>query len=628
MLEKWKQLYQQAASAYAPKLQEMAAFNSLYTGTRSMQKSANSNFVGNGVKKASVVRNITSELIEAQVSSDIPQPKVTAKHKEYAHLATLIEDWLRGELDRLPMEFINDLDERTTPIQGGDFYLIEWDNERHTHLTSGEISIELLHPAQVIPQPGVTNIPDMDYIFVNMAQTKDYIKAKYKVDVSDETESTPSARGFNAAASNDMVTQHIVYFRNQKGGIGRFSWVNDTVIEDMEDYQARRLRYCKKCGQPVVGESCKYCGSKKWEEKPVETEDLFEDITLSDGSSIPSVYMAQEEIQLDEYGNAYGGEEYEAQTKLPYYRPDTYPIIIRRNTSQFGEFLGESDAKKIRDQQESVNKTASKIEEKLMGGGSFVSLPATLKIETTDAEFKIIRLNDPAEKALIDVYTMQPDVSKDQMWYDKSYQTARDLIGITDSFQGRYDPSAQSGRAKEFSAAQAAGRLESKRVMKQAAYAEMFELMFKFFLAYADEPRAVRHQDLNDESYTEFSRYDFLRQDDSGEWYWIADEFLFSVDVAAPLASNREAMWREAKENLQYGAFGDPKDLKSLIRYWAKLSLLHYPGAEETKRQLIEELEKQQMAMQNAPPVDPAQFLAQKGAEQKMEGIVREETPL
>ena len=38
--------------------------------------------------------------------------------------------------------------------------------------------------------------------------------------------------------------QYVAYYRNQDGGIGRFSWVNDTMLEDLEDYQARRLRRC------------------------------------------------------------------------------------------------------------------------------------------------------------------------------------------------------------------------------------------------------------------------------------------------------------------------------------------------------------------------------------------------
>ena len=115
--------------------------------------------------------------------------------------------------------------------------------------------------------------------------------------------------------------------------------------------------------------------------------------------------------------------------------------------------------------------------------------------------------------------------------------------------------------------------------MKNAAYAELFELMFKFWLAYSDEPRPVSYQNYKGETeYEEFNRYDFLEQDEDGQWYW-NDQFLFSCDTSAPLASNREAMWQETRMNLQTGAFGDPARTETLILFWAKMEELHYPGA-------------------------------------------------
>ena len=92
--------------------------------------------------------------------------------------------------------------------------------------------------------------------------------------------------------------------------------------------------------------------------------------------------------------------------------------------------------------------------------------------------------------------------------------------------------------AKEFSAQQSAGRLESKRQMKNYAYSKLFEIMFKFRLAYADEPRPVRAFDAEgNRIYKEFDRYDFLRRDQAGELYWNTD-FTFSVDSSAPLAGD------------------------------------------------------------------------------------------
>ena len=170
---------------------------------------------------------------------------------------------------------------------------------------------------------------------------------------------------------------------------------------------------------------------------------------------------------------------------------------------------------------------------------------------------------------------------------------AKQAVGVTDSYLGRIDRTATSGKAKEFSAAQAAGRMESKRIMKNSAYAKLFEAIFKFKLAYEDEPRPVTSRDIHgNEEYKTFNRYDFLEKDAAGRWYW-NDRFLFSCDATAPLASNREAMWQETRMNLQSGAFGDPTNIKTLIIFWSKMEQLHYPTAGETKRYLEEELSAQ-----------------------------------
>lgn len=49
--------------------------------------------------------------------------------------------------------------------------------------------------------------------------------------------------------------------------------------------------------------------------------------------------------------------------------------------------------------------------------------------------------------------------------------------------------------------------------------------------------------------------------------------------------------------NLESGAFGDPTNLKTLILFWSKMEMLHYPGAGETKAYLEEEYRQQQEQM-------------------------------
>lgn len=650
-LRMWQERLATNEAAYQSELEKMDKREKLYKGDRKLR-----DIVAGEVKCEAVhVRNIVSELIEAQVDSAIPQPKVTARYKKDQHLAKVIEDMLRNEIDRLPFETMNDMSERTVPIQGSSEWLVEWDNTKRTHTTVGELSVTVLHPKQVIPQDGVySSIEDMDYIIVKVPQTKTFIERRYGVSVEDEGESESDIRGVSSAESKDMVTQYIAYFRNDKGGIGKYSWVNDTQLEDMEDYQARRLRRCKKCGmvvnedlQPMEptmnGEApteekpkkkgtCPYCGSTALEESVEDFEELASDVMRSDGTVIPAY---KEEIlpMLDEYGapaiDPFTGmpatEVHREPTKIPFYKPDVYPVLMQKSVSIYGSFGGDSDVDKIADQQNTTNRLSSKIIDKLLKSGSYMTLPDDCYIEVDAEDMKVIRPGDPASKAMIDVYDLQGNIQQDAEYLNQVYEEARQQIGITDSFQGRKDTTATSGKAREFAAAQSAGRLESKRRMKDAAYAALYEAMFKFKLAYTDESRPVVSTDKHGQLvYSTFNKYDFLEQDDAGEWYW-NDQFLFSCDTSSGLATNREAMWQETRMNLQTGAFGDPANVNTLILFWTKMSMLHYPGAEDTLDYLKEMLaqqqqqqmmqQQQQMMMQRAQMEQQAQ---QQAAQNRM----------
>ncbi|NLT57636.1 MAG: hypothetical protein GXX99_01580 [Clostridiales bacterium] len=545
LLALWQARAARAAEAAAADRARMEEREALYRGTRSVDRVTASGETrsGEGTAPATVVRNIVAESIEGLVESTIPQPKVTPRHLEDRPLAALIEDLLRGELDRLPFEVLNDMDERTTPIQGGDFFLVEWDSGAGGAHPGGELSVSLLHPRQVLGQPGVLRLEDMDYVIVERLQTRERLERRYGVPLGQPNE--------GAAAPDETLTQYTAYYRNRSGGIGLFRWAEDQVLQQLEDYQARRVRLCEACGEPM-GAVCAHCGGHAFRER----EEAF----------LPAAA-----------GRPAG---------IPHYKPGCFPLVLRKNVSLYGQLLGDSDVDKIRDQQNTIKKVTTRIEEKIGKGGSIVTLPRQLAIRTTDEELKVVELDSPAQKAMIDVLTIQPDIGKDLAYLEYSYQSGRQVLGLTDSFQGRSDSTAHSGVAKQFAAAQTAGRLESRRIMKQAAYAELFALMFKFLLAYADEPRAVARRTLSGGTEVlHFDRYAFLQQDGEGEWFW-NDHFLFSVDAAASLAANRQAMWEETLRSLQNGAFGNPGELETLILYWSKLELLHYPGAKDTREQL------------------------------------------
>lgn len=615
-LQLWQDRLQRNEAAMAAEHAQMQKRANLYDGTREIEKSPDAD----GSKRAQLasgVRNIVAELMEAQVDSSFPMPKVTARRREDEHLAKTLEDYLRNETDRLPFERLNDMDERISPVQGGDIFLVEWDSDRHTHHTRGELCVSILHPRQVIFQHGVNELNDMDYIIINMGMTKKHVLEKWGVNVENETESDPRSRG-DTSTADDVVTVHFGYFRNKKGGIGRFCWVNDTVLEELEDYQARKGKNCAKCGGDMTGEeTCPYCGSRKAEEADRDTFPLYEDIVRSDGSVISQYeqveQMPEEGIQplmMDAFGNAYEAQPMTVTRtrEIPYYKPDIYPIVIRKNVSVWGKVLGDSDVDKIADQQNMIKKCDTRIQEKLDKGGSVLTHGEETELDYTDEQLKIVRFKTPAEMSMFSVQNLQVDTGQDQAIADSNYQQARNILGITDSFQGRPDRTATSGTAKQIAVAQSAGRLESKRIMKNAMYADLYEVMFKFLLAYSDEPRSVRHKNVDGStSYSEFNKYDYLAQDAAGEWYWI-DDFLFSVDNSSALAGNREAMWQEIRMNLQTGAFGNPQEMDTLVLFWSMMANQHYPFAAEIKEQLEmkKQMQEQQMQQQTQAGQIPA----------------------
>ena len=576
-------------------------------------------------KKPIHVRNIVMEIVETQVDSTIPAPKVTALHQEDEKLARIIECMISNVMDRLPMERINDEAERISPLQGGFGFLLGWDSSAKGRGWMGQLTVDLLHPREIIPQPGVYQVEDMDWIFLKQAKTKRQIKTQYGVDVSDESEEAPEVRNADGATDG---TQCTVYYRNSSGGIGRFAWVGDTVLEDLEDYQARQVHICRACGAVGDGHKCRYCGGEKFDREARDSITLDEDVVTALGTRIPAEQPAVDEWGMPIFAPANtdtllpqlsppGGIAPQVQsrqvmmepTKIPYFRPAVYPIIIRKNVSRPGRFWGGSDADAVEEQQNGANKIGSKIQTKVLSSGSFVTKPAGTNF-VSDSDTTVLEVDSPKTMQMIRTFSTASSINDDMALRTELYEEARQIIGVTDSMQGRRDPTATSAVAKQFAAQQAQGRMESKRVMKQALFQDLFERIFLWMLAYSEEPRVVRStNDSGDLEYLEFNRYDFLYQDESGEWRWNTD-FLFACDATAPLARDRQAMWQETRLNFREGTFGPPAKYESVLRFWEQMEALHYPMAGAMKEKIRREIEaaaQQKERLANAPLSQPAE---------------------
>ena len=212
----------------------------------------------------------------------------------------------------------------------------------------------------------------------------------------------------------------------------------------------------------------------------------------------------------------------------------------------------------------------------------------------------MIRLEDPSQKSQIDVINVQPNVSYDLQQLETNYSWAKSTLGITDAFQGKYDSSATSGSAKQFSANQSAGRMQSKREMKNEAFARLYKLMFQFLLAYSDEEYPIVDRDIHgDTVYSHFDRFKFLKRDAAGQLYW-NDEFLFEVDPASNIASNRERLWDMVDVKYQSGGFGPINDLNSAYLMWTLLKESNFPNAGTVQAALKERIDEQKQVIGGA----------------------------
>src|SRR5574344_772207 len=339
-LSKAKNQYEEAKISYQSELAEMHENEELYNGTREVQGSVNSKKAP--TKKASYVRNIAYEFVESQIDSSIPMPKVIPIHEEDKDLAQIIENTLVNMSRLLKFNDINDKQERLVPMLGGDYFHVEWDNTKGFHCNVGGLSVSERHPSTVIPQPGITEIQDMDYIFVVVSMSKAEVKRKYGIDVESEAD-TETNKTANKTMNDDIVSVIKKYYKNKHGGIGVFTWCDNKILEDMEDYQARQLEKCKKCGKIKTDDVCE-CGSRSFEKVEEEYEELTEDITMYDGTVIPSFSGCTQQFATDENGDGILTEDglpiieaVEVPTKIPYYKPNCYPLVLRRNVSKYGK---------------------------------------------------------------------------------------------------------------------------------------------------------------------------------------------------------------------------------------------------------------------------------------------------
>jgi len=566
-LELFSSLYENAKNAYSEALNLFERHMKQYRGDRDIDGSR---------EAALTVRNITYEIVESQVSSDIPYPKVDpACYSERKNRnAKAVDRLLLSVRNKLPYEELNDVDERYTYVFGGSVWYVEWDNSLRLGKEVGGVRLYCLSPMNFIPQPNISEIDDMEYCFLKFTTTRAEIMRKYGID---EDSAAYAEYGESASDGGDeTVTVVTAFYKDEDGEIGKFVFSGGVILYDMPKFYRRKIRICKKCGE---GEQMCRCKKKSFYDKDQMSEILPERILLGDGSEIPEYSPVIKGGFLTE---GVGGVKMK-KSEIPYYTPRSFPLIIRKNTS-FGDALfGQSDCEYIRPEQQAINKIESRILEKLIRAGITPIVPEDASISLNNSVFgQVIKMKPGESASQYGKVDTTPDISQDIAEAERLYDHAKRTLGISDALQGLDAYTPESGYARQLKISQASGRLESKRKMKHTAYADMDRLIFEQYLAFADEPRSLAYRDAYGRIHnSEFNRYDFIEFDIiSGEYYY-DDAYLFSVDLNAGAEYQREALWERNLENLKAGTLGDPTDPITLLRYWQCQERAHYPHARE-----------------------------------------------
>lgn len=557
---------------------------------------------------ATMTRNITYELIESQISVNIPYPSVTPLSWSEGNQrnAKSIEKLCGHLRNQLPFEMLNDLDERYAYIYGSSIWLVEWDDSIKKHGECGGVAIHLINPKDFYPQPGLSLVDDMEYLFISLDCTREELVRKYGISHEEAAVATRHDIESSEDDNNEIVSQIICFWRNADGNICRFVWSDSIVLSDVDDYYARKRKTCTLCGQK---EGICICEEPNFVETSSEYEELTEDVVCptytQDGEAkiIPAmspVYKNGEMVYEKPKNEASDGgvsmidgipipsddigrEPKMAPTRIPWYHPTKMPVVVRPNIRSEGSIWGQSDCEAIKMQQDEINKTYSRLHEKMMAGGMYPYKPkGSVFAYDNSIGSKVLNLdanNTPAQYGVID---MSVDITKDLVYIDRLYDDAKRILGISDSYQGQADTTAKSGKAKQIQVARSAGRLDSKRALKGATYADIDRIIFELYLAFADEPRAISWKDSFGRTHNErFSRYDYVEYDrKTGEWYY-DDEYLFDTDKNSLVKQDNDTMWDRIISEYKAGLYGPTNMPDALLLCWQALDGASYPHASQ-----------------------------------------------
>jgi hypothetical protein len=516
--------------------------------------------------KMKALQKVAYELVESKVISLLPGPKMSPRYYSDIMLVNATEALLNHEIDRMLSEEIHDESEHSCLIDGTSWLKVEWDPLDNTNERSGMPKVISCPVDTVYPQPGISDYKKLEYIFELTQLTVATIMDLY-------------GRQVVPNDGSDLVEVVQVYYLNANRQVGHLVYTVDSLIvlaNDLE-WSMRKVRKCNHCGSIVrISDTCPICGGKKFSYKSTAEEVLSEDLVY-----IENKFRSSESAdQNDDTERQNTTKTIPAGTKVPYYLIRQLPFVPKRTTKLPKNIYGISEVKLALEEQDSINKLLNKAEAKSASSKAYVTKLKDTRINDDDEEITYIEIESAQEGQAVQVKQVTADISEELAMMKVLYENSRSSSGVTDTDQGKYDPSAKSGRAKEAQLMASAQRQSSSKIQRNSAYAGVYELIFKYLLAYSDEERSFVALMPDGSSREEvWSKYMFLTKSKQGQLYY-RDDFAWSVDSVAYITKDRETMWELIDRDFLNGTTGSEIDpQRALLMYWHMKDQHGYPTA-------------------------------------------------
>jgi hypothetical protein len=511
------------------------------------------------------LRKISFEIVSDKKQSHIPAPKMTPRQHSDIVPVQATEQLIRWEVDRMLSEEFNEDAENHVLIDGTVWLKCGWNDLDGTHGRDGAPIWEVVPIDRGFPQPGVTNYKKMEYFFEEQDMTVSQVFDIY-------------GRYVHSPNNNDTMEVVNCYYLNEDRLVGVFTFVPwcMKVLRNDKEWLIRKKRICKKCGMPEPEEEvCDNCGSKVFERVSVKKWTLEQKLDL-----IQNPYRDGETESKSEDGNQVADSLPEG-TEIPPYLIRQIPFVPYRRIKTSRGIYGISEVELALEPQDMANKMWNKIERKVSKSKAVVTKLKETNIDDDDDEIMYVEIEDAAEGAAIQTKQIVSDIQYDLVAADGLYNHIKSTSGVTDTDQGKNDPSARSGKAKQLQLQASAGRSSNPMALRNSCYSGMYELTFKFLLSFSDANRSFV-KTLPDGSQKEevWSKYMFLDQDEEdGKFFW-RDDFAWSVDTATEITQDRASMWQLIDNDYVNGVMGNEIDpVRALRMYWHMKEMAGYPTA-------------------------------------------------